>query len=187
MIAPTTFEQLLEEGVARVQIGESHGKQVEALRKRARGWPDLVSRRIKEWHHVRRATFFEHPVGGLKMALLSAAVWVPEAVEFSTQLRDATNRYADEHDVPLLKTPFTNIGIHYMEGWPDDPARITEHLDVEAEKGYVATLSVEGADEGLLTLLACKNLCDNRGLEQVRHGTVAIEPRISYYLTNLQK
>ena len=187
MLLPNTFEQLLEEGVARVDVSKTHGDQIEAMRDRAGRWPYFASRRMKEWENVRRSTFFEHPVGGLRMALLPAHVWVPEAVGFSTSLRDATNRYADEHNVPLLKTPFTNIGIHYMDGWPDDPAIIWRHQDVPEEKGYVAALSVEGTDEGMLTLLACKDLCDSRGMERVWHGATATESRTSYTFANFQK
>lgn len=187
MFKPETFEQLLEEGVARVQLADTHADKIESMRKRARGLPFLVSRRMREWDHVRRATFFEHPVGGLRIALLSAIDWVPEAVGFSSELRDATNRYADENNIPKLKTPFTNIGIHWMSGWPDSPAHIPDHIDVPEEKGYVAVFAVDGEDAGMLTMLACQDLCADRNIEQVVHGATAIDPRISYTFANLQK
>lgn len=188
MLKPETFEQLLEEGVGHQDISSTHGPRIEAMAREARGKASLVARRIDTWEHVTRSTFFEHPVGGLKGVLLSADFWVPAAVGFSTELRDQTYWFAKNHDAPKeLITPFTNIGINYFHGWPDEPARIPRHQDVEEEKGYVAVLSVEGEDAGMLTLLACKDLCDARNRERVWHGAEEIHPRTSYTFANFQK
>lgn len=198
MIADQTFEQLLEEGVASERLNlDWHGDQLQAMAKRARGVARFTARKESEWVNGMRATFFEGvpPRRGLPRLLaplLSAVVWVPEAVTFDTELRDAARRFAKKAKAPELYTPFTNIGVNYLYGGcgitVGGPAHVPEHTDPAEEKGFVVAVTVAGPPNeiGVVSLFACADLCAARGIQQVPHQASAITSRISYTFANLQ-
>lgn len=198
MLKSETFEQLLTEGVGKEKLDAAmYEERIAAMAKRAKGLARITARREREWVNGWRATFFEGipPRTGLPRLvapLLSAVVWVPEAVSFDTELRDDAQRYAKQFGVPELATAFTNIGINYLLGGSGinlgGPAHVPEHIDPDREKGFVAAVTVDGPPDevGVVSLFACADLCAARGIEQVRHLSSSLVPRVSYTFANFQ-
>lgn len=196
MLKAETFEQLVEEGVAREELdSERHKLRLDAMIAQARR-ARITAHRVPEWTRTCRATFFDFPFpssGKLRLVapLLDAAIWVPEGLVVANEICDDARRFADKYDIPELRPVFNRIGINYLHGKMSKPAVIEGHTDPEEEKAFIAVMSVAGTAEGacdrpaVIGLYAGAELCralstSEHSVKQAFHGVCANEYRMAY-------
>ena len=191
MISNETVEQLLETGIGHFNLPEQRtaalAKEANRLSARTLGRP------VTGWEQVRRTTFFNDAHNDKTLnTLFGAFRWVPLAFALSEDLTEELQNKAARYRTRELATYFNRVGLNYFRGRKESPASIPRHLDPRELKGVVALVELSGSAHSSLTdspgqvaLLACKNLCEARKIEQVPHEVFTEQPRTSLTLAQL--
>lgn len=189
MIGNETIEQLLETGVGHFSL-DPHTTMLLKEESKRRSH-HIFSRSVSEWERIKRTTFF---VGGtnLSQRLLEGTRWAPRATALATAFEMTLWDLASKYHTPQLATHFNRVGFNHFYGRHNKPACIPPHQDTEILKGVVAVIELTGNADSTLTfeagdvaLLACKNLCDARGIDRVFHNVVTDQKRTSLTFAQL--
>lgn len=163
----------------------------EAMRLRTR----MLARPVRAWHRVNRATFFpgEHAntfIGRALRAETHAPLLTKTAECISDGLRSAGSEFGAGAE-SLASYDMSRIGINYMKGSRDEPAKIPDHYDPPEELGAVVVLTLQ---HSVGTVICGENIhvvfgadvCKNLGMFHYEHGVTSNSLRVSATIADLR-